>query len=230
MTSTPSPADFMAQSDPDEETLTITLNGQSWTPPPNLAESTADYVTEMRSEIPDEPNEVWKSGLGDQMWLLPPSPLESIAESLRQIAGQTTGQAEAEQTIQALREELADLEDKHRALYDLLADIEKQVAKSTSKLAIGVKDTINAWRSPQRVATGVTGTNEDRAVEADIEKATSVNVSAYVPEHPAHDADVEVWREYAKSLGIEPGLADSLNRSQIRTALGIEQPTEGGAA
>lgn len=38
---------------------------------------------------------------------------------------------------------------------------------------------------------------------------------------PAHDAPVEEWRAYARSLGRD---LDTMNRSQIRTQLGIEQP------
>lgn len=41
---------------------------------------------------------------------------------------------------------------------------------------------------------------------------------------PAHDAPVEEWRSYARRLGYTGPDVDAMNRSQIRTMLGIEQP------
>lgn len=41
---------------------------------------------------------------------------------------------------------------------------------------------------------------------------------------PAADASVEEWRAYARGLGYTGSDVDTMNRSQIRTMLGIEQP------
>ncbi len=41
---------------------------------------------------------------------------------------------------------------------------------------------------------------------------------------PAHDADVEEWQTYAHTCGVNTADIRGLNRSQIRTLLGIEQP------
>lgn len=52
---------------------------------------------------------------------------------------------------------------------------------------------------------------------------------APVGEHPpARDADVEEWRAYARQRGVYVTGLDTMNRSQIRTMLGIEQPVEAG--
>lgn len=56
-----------------------------------------------------------------------------------------------------------------------------------------------------------------------------------IPVPPADDAPVEDWRAYARALGLaghsDPELnvdLDELNRSQIRTALGLDQPIPTG--
>ncbi len=41
---------------------------------------------------------------------------------------------------------------------------------------------------------------------------------------PAADASVEEWRAYARGLGYTGSDVDTMNRSQVRTMLGIEQP------
>lgn len=131
-------------------------------------------------------------------------PLESIAESLRVVADSLTGQHD--EALQAAREQYDDSEAKYADLYRLLADVEKLVAPSTSKLANGVREAIARWRNP---------VVEPEAVEPD-------------PNLPAHDAPVEEWRLFARAHGHTVG---EMNRSQIRTLLGIEQPAavDGGA-
>lgn len=144
------------------------------------------------------------------LWLLPPNPLESIAESLRALTSIAVRHDAEEQAADALRQRYddldqayADLEDKHQSLFELLADVEKIVMPSTSKLANSVREAITRWRNPE-----VPGQPEPTGP-------------------PAADAGVEAWREYARTVGItpdEPDALDSMNRSQIRTMLGIEQP------
>lgn len=140
-------------------------------------------------------------------------PLESIAHSLHRLTELVVRRdAEQEPMVSAeaydgLSQEHADLEDKHRALFELLADVEKIVSKSTSKLADSVREAIATWRNP--------------------EPAPSENATEMGLEQPAHDAPVEEWRAYARHLGHgRTGAAfnelDQMNRSQIRTAMGIE--------
>lgn len=194
-------------------------------------------------------------------------PLTSIAASLERIASSyTVGErvsseyvgetcstcAEVEERRQRLNEEYDDLEDKHRALYELLADVEKIVAKSTSKVSLEVKAAINAWRNPEvpvepdpeaaRCAVCAEAFPDVIALQAHGTRAHGADFDyrdpapepdptpeGYKPEElkqltggdaiPAADADLAVWREYARGRGVEN--ADQLNRSQIRTALGL---------
>jgi hypothetical protein len=46
------------------------------------------------------------------------------------------------------------------------------------------------------------------------------------PGHPASDAPVEEWRAYARAVAVVDQDWSQMNRPQIRTALGIEQPHE----
>lgn len=96
-----------------------------------------------------------------------------------------------------------DLEDKHRALYELLADVEKIVAKSKSQVSLEVKAAINAWHNPEV------------PVEGEVPAAEPVQGLPV----PAADAPIEVWQVYAAERGVEN--AGQLNRSQIRTLLGL---------
>ena len=140
-------------------------------------------------------------------------PLASIADSLRQLTeivvrrdGVDAAEEAQDQEAEQLRQGLADLEDKHRSLFELLAEVEKIVKPSTSKVSLEVKAAIEAWKNP--------------AVE---------NASESGLKQPAHDAPVEEWRTYARLLGHgRTGPAfnelEAMNRSQIRTMLDIEQP------
>lgn len=155
-------------------------------------------------------------------------PLESIAESLSRIAASMGGETFTAELVQQegcehaddLAQAMRDLQDrddweaKHQELFLVVAGIEKIVSKSTSKVSLEVKAAIDAWRKPV----------VRQALTADEVAALDVVIH---PEQPAHDADVEQWREYARGLGAlpaEPDAIDSMNRSQIRTLLGIEQP------
>lgn len=99
----------------------------------------------------------------------------------------------------------------------LIEEIRRIVKPSTSKVSLAVKAAIEAWENPS--GAGLAEPAEDvGAPEAGQE-----------PSEPHPDADVEAWRAYARQLGYgRTGLAfndlEAMNRSQIRTLLGIEQP------
>ncbi|HEU4567680.1 MAG TPA: hypothetical protein VFR99_06555 [Marmoricola sp.] len=92
----------------------------------------------------------------------PLSPLESIADSLRGIhvlmdrfdadrAGDpcqahASALHESQELCDSLREANADLADKHRAVFELVEEIEGIVKPSTSKLANSVREAIGAGR------------------------------------------------------------------------------------
>jgi len=160
-------------------------------------------------------------------------PLASIAASLERLAraaenGHTAGadatdpHKECNEVYAALHEAFDDLEDKHKALFGLLAQIEKIIKPSSSKLALSVAEAITRWRSPEvPVFTEVdrpaeTPTDTDRFLAGE-----SLNPSGA----PLPDAPVEEWRAYAREF-VQPGHTgpdvDAMNRSQIRTMLGIE--------
>jgi hypothetical protein len=187
-------------------------------------------------------------------------PLVSIALSLSQLVTLTANRDAAamgqqftavldstdDQELMLLVEAHADLESKHRALFGLLADVEKIVKPSTSKLANAVRDAITAWRNP-----GVPGVaSEHNPLENSEPGPLENSEPTPVPENlpvpsaaepgnsqealalPAADAPVEAWRDYARSAYAVPGdvpvVIDSLNRSQIRTLLGLphfDEPT-----
>lgn len=128
-------------------------------------------------------------------------PLASIAAALRRIETKLDQQGEGG-VVDTLREAYDDLEAKHAELYALLEEVEALLKPSTSKLANSVRDAITRWRAPE----------------------VPVAPDSDLVVMPTHDAPVEEWRLYANTLGyIEPAV-DLMNRSQIRTLLGIEQP------
>jgi hypothetical protein len=153
-------------------------------------------------------------------------PLESIAESLRlmsfAVAGMVTdGEPLTAELVTGADEEARwhqeydDLYEKYNELFGLVADIEKVVKKSTSQVSLAVKDAIEAWKNPAVPAEPEETVEPEAAVDADAR-----------PEQPAHDADVETWRAYCRALRpaeFLPTTLDTMNRSQIRTFLGIEQ-------
>lgn len=190
------------------------------------------------------------------------SPLDSIAHSLRTIAASMGGESLTAELVTGADEEAAwraeydDLYEKYNALFGLLADIEKIVKPSTSKVSLEVKAAIDAWKNPEvpqaltadEVASRCHTQVPTGPTSPDICKECSANIQDYVewpcppvqaaqkpvlndlrPEgsaQPAHDAGVEEWRAYARNLGAVPEgtVLDQMNRSQIRTMLGIEQP------
>lgn len=157
---------------------------------------------------------------------IPQDPLESIASSLGLIAakfGHTAAQDgmaeepcaahasalhEAQDLIDELRRANADRAAKHQAVEELIDQVLEVVKPSVSKLANEVRATIEGYRNPPAQPED---DNEPGAVQ------------------PADDADVEAWREFARTLGVvpdEPNVIDSMNRSQIRSMLGLAHPIE----
>ena len=136
-------------------------------------------------------------------------PLVSIADSLNRLVeamawSGTDEAAAADQNYTQLEKAYEELDQRYDDLLELVDAIEALIKPSTSKLANGVRTAIAAWRGP----------DEPVAIE---------NTAQMGPQQPAPDADVEQWALYAEALGFE--VHDSMNRSQIRTLLGIEQPT-----
>lgn len=146
-------------------------------------------------------------------------PLASIAASLERLVAITEGHEAEEQASDRLRELLDDLEAKHGVVLELVEEIRGLVKPSTSKLANNVRDAIARWADPE-----VDGEPSEPAAEPGAESAPTLV-------QPADDADVEEWRTHARYLGHgRTGPAfnelEQMNRSQIRTLLGIPQPIE----
>ena len=122
---------------------------------------------------------------------------------------------------------MADLEAKHDAVLQLIEQIGGIVKKSTSKVSLEVKAAIDAWANPtvpdavQIEGTVEGGGSTDGEAVSGIEYAPDAQ-----PIPPQHDAPVDEWREYACALGVDDqtrAVFNTMNRSQIRTMLGIEQ-------
>ena len=156
---------------------------------------------------PDEGEEVERWELGP-MHVLPPDPLESIADSLHRLVASVEAHADEEKLSDSLRERQDDLEDGD-TLRQLIEEVEAIVKPSTSKLANTVREAIARWKAPKADA------------EQPAEEPVVVPVANAAEPPPEPDADVNEWCAYARSLGYDPGL---MNRSQIHTMLGIEQP------
>jgi hypothetical protein len=147
-----------------------------------------------------------------------PAVPDEVQHALRFILDRIKQQDVDTEALQTQREQLLDLEAKHAELYALLEEIEAIIKPSTSKLANSVRDAIKAWRDPEVPTVTVSGTllSGSPIVVGDF--------SSWNPgSHPAHDAPVEAWREYASTVNASLDFS-TMNRSQIRTALGIEQP------
>ena len=151
----------------------------------------------------------------------PADPLESIAQSLGVIADamtnrDTTAGAEQEALLEETREERDDWEDKHRAALDLIHEIGTIVKPSTSKVSLEVKAAIERWANPVVEPEPIT------VPDGPPDGPHTAAEGAY----PAQSADVEEWRAYARSYGYTGPDVDSMNRSQIRTMLGIPHTTQ----
>lgn len=159
-------------------------------------------------------------------------PLVSIAASLAQLIDAMLyplpGDAAAEEELaQNLRETAADLEDKLQAAVATLAQIEAVVKPSTSKLANAVRAELARWRgeAPSEFYDRLEAAAAEPEPEEPVEDQVGyVGPVASVPEQPAPDAPVEEWRAYVRARGYTSPHIDLLNRSQIRSMLGIPQP------
>lgn len=143
-----------------------------------------------------------------------------------------SGLAEDESAAQLIdtSHELADLEAKHDVVLQLVERIGGIVKKSTSKVSLEVKAAIDEWANPETPSPAPDASPSEPQPEpipaAVVEASAGEGPpwwehSTVPPQAPANDAPVDEWRAYARSLGRD---LDTMNRSQIRTQLGIEQP------
>lgn len=103
----------------------------------------------------------------------------------------------------------------------LIEQIEAIVKKSTSKVSLEVKAAIEEWRRPEAAEAEP---EPEQEPEGHISKAEREQMMGGFVGRPTHDADVEAWRSYARSQGYTGTDVDTMNRSQIRTMLGITHP------
>jgi len=165
-------------------------------------------------------------------------PLTSIAESLRlltELASRDTGDQADERLVRdltsldaecrKLRAENAALDAEAEENTALIVRVRELIKPSTSKLANSIRDVLDG---PQ-VSDMPTA---DRAMLEEVEDEAQPPAVDPQPGQrpPGHDAPVEVWRGYAIGCGFQGNDVDSMNRSQIRTMLGIPQPTADPAA
>lgn len=179
--------------------------------PPMTTLTPEQFLAQRDPEEPDEPetSSGFTAPIGD--------PLESIAHSLHRLTEifvrrdhEDLADDEHKQALDQLDREYAELQAEVEAKQQLIDDTLKICKKSTSKLADSIRALLEAPAAPPSSEPGRASGNE-----------------ADVP--PDNDADVEEWREYARSCGVlpdEPDAIDSMNRSQIRTLLGIEHGGE----
>lgn len=194
----------------------------------------------MSTPQPDEDlDELTPEEVGLVTGLLPI--LTSIAESVAKLVSSpvvetvVTREDELQQALNQLDAEYAELQVRNGVLAGRLEEIRALVKPSTSKLANAVRDVLDA----DAVAEDDEGNVDDSLTEPHtfVDTASAMCALCGQPagkeihqaqdkfrlgEHPADDAPVEVWREYGRWCGLD--LTDNLNRSQIRSALGIPQP------
>jgi len=178
MTYTPTPAEFLTQTEPDEDDVEPTAT---------------------------------------------PDPLTSIAESLRlltALASRETGDQADERLVRDLTAsdaQIAKLQAENATLDEIYDDL-----ATTNEVLVGQIDEVRALIKPStsKLANSIRAvldgpTTEPAAVDRDLDRPW-----------PADDAPVEEWRACARSVsGLPNGVeVDSMNRSQIRTLLGIPQP------
>lgn len=138
-------------------------------------------------------------------------PLTSIAGSLHKLVT-LIEKHETEEREEDHQRELVDQLDRELGEKQALIDHVLEICKpSTSKLA----NSIRAVLQPP------TPDEETPAAEPSVEGPASQMIQ------PVHDADVEEWRNYARSLGHAGPDVDKANRSQIRTMLGIPHEVDG---
>lgn len=194
--------------------------------------STTPTVEEfLTSSQPDEPEEVEH----------PTDPLESIAHSMRiltEVVVRRDAEDEEQDSQSALVNELdRELQGVRAELAASQALVEEVLAickPSTSKLANSIRAAIAEHEAVDEEPEGEVayvcphcGTGWGEVVDPCTEcgKAAS-GTTPERPEQPAHDAPVEEWRDYVRAVRpaeFRPTTLDTMNRSQIRTYLGIEQ-------
>jgi hypothetical protein len=134
-----------------------------------------------------------------------PDPLQSIAESLKVIAGTAEADREVEEQTAEFMARTHTAEREAVRLREQLEHIAAIIKPSTSKLAKQIRAVLDAPTEDPEPDAHAGGTGQ-----------------------PADDASVEAWRQFARTM-VSPDVVDmdwgSMNRSQIRTALGIAQPT-----
>jgi len=160
----------------------------------------------MAQSEPDEPDELLDPPTAAvQEQALPADALDSIASSLGLLVS-IVQRRDIQETQADSQRELVDQLDRELAEKTALLDQVLAIVKpSVSKLANQVREAIQG---------------AEAAPAAPIPPAPEPTAVALIP--PADDADVEEWAVYAESLGHEvPG---HMNRSQIRTMLGIPHP------
>ncbi|MDQ6524301.1 hypothetical protein RB608_11850 [Nocardioides sp. LHD-245] len=137
---------------------------------------------------------------------------------------------------QTLRETYAEMGHAYAGAVELVEQIEGIVKKSSSKVSLEVKAAIEAWRSPaaepepegEPAAEGThTRTSTDSG--PDFCRECSDAAGDWM-EWPCPAQPIEEWRAYARGLGYTGADVDTMNRSQIRTMLGIEQPVAPSSA
>jgi hypothetical protein len=215
MTTIPTPAEFLASSEPDEDEAM-----------PHPIDHPLHLIAQSLQRMADA---------ADQQ------PIPAVLES-----APCTDCADLRDEVQVLRSLHTEMGHSYADAVALVEQIEGIVKKSTSQVSLAVKAAIEAWRTPATdVDTAETPSPAPGAPAVD-EAAAGPLVQAPeqdVPQasageglqQPAHDAPVEEWRTYARFLGQgRTGPAfnelEAMNRSQIRTMLGVEQPVTAAGA
>jgi hypothetical protein len=221
MTSTPSPApspeDFLSQpSDPDEE-------ADEFDPTAPFDQAPADLQPYV-----DEVDRFTRELAGQYAQPNPHhDPLQSIAESLRTIAASYADVSfEADHTeADRYEQQIADLEVEYRHMATQIEQVLALCKPSTSKLANNIRKVLNP-PAPEPKAESVAEEKDRLLREAASESPDlpETEPDSETPQ-PADDATVEEWRQFAQDMAGDAHDWDKFNRSQIRTALGIAQPT-----
>lgn len=232
---TMTPEQFMTMPpEPDEEPT-----GPFWVQVPEIADVPAPRIPWIEG--------VHVPGCNDQCtggshYFEGTDPLTSIATSLEKIAGSFERASadndelmECRQRVADLEAEVAEIEALHDAKQELIERTLAVCKPSVSKLAIAVREVLEPVVVPPAAEPHPSGpqcTNCQRyfadqelldlhacaALPAPIPVENAVEMGHAVP---AHDAGVEEWRAYARSLGYSSPKVDNANRSQIRSLLGI---------
>lgn len=200
----------------------MTLTPAEFLAQPYDPEEDADHTAGDRSPL-GQPIDQIEHGL----------PLQLVAEALQSIVTVVRRQEDAVDAAKALyreREMLAEQLDasmeRAAAQQRLIDQVLEVVKPSTSKLA----NSVRAVLQPSAEGTVEPPKDEPPATPVAETPAPVAAVAEQQPQQPAQafelgpDATVESWREYARILGHGDEKVAGLNRSQIRTLLGVPQP------